>query len=140
MYDHLIEEVRRVAGALRLHVAYVSLMNDRHEPVLLLPLALFPEPQPGADPGEPQPGADHGENGRPISQIPLDILATLRAVGKPMTTTRLLEEFAKQGLQWSDRAVKGHLAEMVKDGTLENAEDAKPRGYRLAGEGPAPAG
>jgi hypothetical protein len=75
-------------------------------------------------PAEPEPG-------RPISPCVVDILDVLQAAGVPLTTTRLLAELAKAGKEWSERTVKGYLAEMVKDGTLTNPEGVTPRGYRL---------
>jgi hypothetical protein len=39
------------------------------------------------------------------------------------------------GSAWrSRRALDGHLADMVRDGTLENSHDPRQRGYRLPTE------
>jgi hypothetical protein len=71
-------------------------------------------------------------SGRRISQCVLDILATLEEVGRPLTATRLLSEMAKREREWSDRAVGGHLARMVEEGTLLNGGlGMKNAGYRL---------
>jgi hypothetical protein len=78
------------------------------------------------------------DRGKPVSQIPLDILSILRDAGRPLTTTLLLAEMSKRRMEWSDRAVQRHLAEMVQDGTLDNPDGVKPRGYRL-GDQPAAA-
>ena len=59
-----------------------------------------------------------------------DILATLREVGRPLTTNRLLEEMARRGHDWSERTVAQYLKVLMEDGTIENPPDAKPRGYR----------
>jgi hypothetical protein len=61
-----------------------------------------------------------------------DILTVLQAERIPMTQTRLLFELKAAGKEHSPRMVSAALAEMVKDGTLINPTDAKPRGYRLA--------
>ena len=87
-------------------------------PVIVLPLDAAAEP-------------DSGERGRPVSQIRLDILALLESVGRPLTTTQLLAEMSRRRMEWSQRAVSEHLAEMVRDGSLDNPEGAKPRGYRI---------
>ena len=84
-------------------------------------------------PGVPgaQAEASVDEKGKGLSPVVLDILKVLREVGAPMTCMRLMEEFARRGLEWSKRSVDSYLAEMVRDGTLENPEAARPRGYRL---------
>ena len=60
-----------------------------------------------------------------------DILDVLEKAAKPLTTTRILAALSQAGKEWSDRTVSTYLALMVRDGTLENPEGAKPRGYRL---------
>jgi hypothetical protein len=92
------------------------------QPVLVLPLHAG---------GHANNGAEAGEKGRGLSQIPLDILAILESAARPLTTTQLLAEMSKRRMEWSQRAVSEHLARMVEDGTLENPEGARPRGYRL---------
>lgn len=71
------------------------------------------------------------KTGNGLSPVILDILATLREVGKPLTTTRLIEEMEKRRRHWSERTIAGYLARLVQDGALENDPNAKPRGYRL---------
>jgi len=63
-----------------------------------------------------------------------EILATLREVKKPLSKTRLFEEMARLGYEWGDTTIMKHVGDMMEDGTIENPEDAKPRGYRLAEE------
>lgn len=75
------------------------------------------------------PSNDHAENY--FSPCIADILDVLEKAGKPLTTTRILAALSQAGKEWSDRTVSTYLALMVRDGTLENPEGAKPRGYRL---------
>jgi len=74
------------------------------------------------------------ERGLGISPVVKGILRTLREVGRPLSRTRLLEEMGKRDMDWSERAVAGYLAKLMADGTIENPEDARPRGYRLTEE------
>jgi len=71
------------------------------------------------------------ERGSPLSRCITDILATLREAGRPLTTTRLMEELWKKGREWCERSVQNHLKALMEDGTIENPPDARPRGYRL---------
>jgi hypothetical protein len=77
-------------------------------------------------------GYAQDEPGNGVSPVILDILATLREVGKPLTTTRLMEEMEKRRRHWNQRSVSHYLARMVEDGTLVNDPEARPRGYRLS--------
>lgn len=65
-----------------------------------------------------------------------DILGTLRAAGRPLTKTRLLEEMSKRNGkgecgEWSEATVCRRLAVLMEDGTLENPKGERPPGYRL---------
>ena len=102
-YGQLAAEVRRLAQLHGLHADAFSLLF-RGQPVIVLPLTAAPP-------------EENGERGRTISQIPLDIIAVLEAVGRPLTTTQLLAEMSRRRMEWSQRAVSQHLAEMVSDGT-----------------------
>ena len=82
-------------------------------------------------------GGERGPSG--VDRCSKDILATLRAAGRPLTKTRLLEAMearchAGQAEEWSQRTVDRRLAELMADGTISNPEDARPRGYRLSDE------
>ena len=114
-YDEFAETVRLLAAALRIRVDQVTL-SHRGKPVLLLPVTSEP--------------AAASERGRGFSACVEDILATLEAAKEPLTRTKILRALAKQGKEWSDRAVAGHLADLVKDGTLINSTD--PPGYKVA--------
>ncbi len=116
--------------------------NCKGEAVVVLPI--FPAPRRREERGA---GASHAdvagappaseppdERGRGISKCRLDIIQLLEEVGKPLTTTRLLAELAKRNMDWSERAVSGHLARMVEDGTLMSGEGMKPPGYRFPPE------
>jgi DNA-binding response OmpR family regulator len=72
------------------------------------------------------------EHGLSLSPVIQGILRTLREAGRPLSRTRLLEEMGKRDMDWSERTVACYLAELMADGTIENPEDARPRGYRLA--------
>lgn len=119
-YSALAEAVQRWALLAGVQVDHV-LLSYHERPVLVLPLTNARQPDEASD----------GERGRPISQIRLDILAILEELHKPLTTTQLLAEMSKRRMEWSQRAVSEHLAEMVRDDTLENPEGVKPRGYRV---------
>jgi len=71
------------------------------------------------------------EKGDGLSPCILDILKVLREVRKPLSRTRLMEEMTKRGMYWSDRTVARYLAQLMEDGTVENPDEARPRGYRL---------
>lgn len=60
------------------------------------------------------------------------VVAVLRAAGKRLTTTRVLEELAKAGHEWSETTVKHTLAAAVGAGVLVNDPESGPRGYGLA--------
>lgn len=91
-----------------------------------LQLPIGPALAPTAD------AASQDERGGPrISPCAMDILDVLEAAGKPLATTALLAALARAGKEWSRSHVEKHLADMVRDGTLENPESARPRGYRL---------
>lgn len=60
-----------------------------------------------------------------------DILAALRRVKKPLTKTRLLEELWRDGHEWSESSVINYLKILMDDGTIENIQEGKDRGYRL---------
>jgi hypothetical protein len=56
---------------------------------------------------------------------------TLRTVGHRLTTTELIAEMDKLGLNPSESTVKKRLAAMVKEKRLDNEPKARPRGYGL---------
>lgn len=85
----------------------------------------------GPAPADAQPKPDADERGDGLSPCVLDILKVLRELKRPLSRTRLQEEMAKRGMYWSDRTVARYLAHLMEDGTVENPEDARPRGYRL---------
>lgn len=60
-----------------------------------------------------------------------DILDVLTKAGRPLTTTLIMSALGKAKKEWSQRYVEKLLAQMVRDGTIENPEGARPRGYRL---------
>ena len=72
-----------------------------------------------------------------------DILATLRAAGRPLTKTRLVEEMCKRERagecgEYSPSTIERRLALLMEDETLDNPRGVKPPGYRLAEEPPEP--
>lgn len=99
---------------------------------LAAPIQLAEGPAAALPPSEAEP---REQDGAGLSPCVLDILKVLREVGKPLSRTRLTEEMQKRGLYWSDRTVARYLAHLMEDGTIENPEDARPRGYRLPPEG-----
>lgn len=64
-----------------------------------------------------------------------DILATLAAAGIPLSTSRVLSELARRGIDHSETTVKRRLAALVKVGALQSRTQP-PRGYCLPGQYP----
>jgi hypothetical protein len=114
------DAIREWVAAAGVHVDQVVL-NRRGRPVLVLPLPASP--------------ASGDVKGAGLSACVRDILDVLEAADGPLTTTRILDALAKRGREWSQRSVAGHLAELVRDGTLENVQDGPRRGYRVPAEG-----
>jgi hypothetical protein len=83
------------------------------------------------------PGAD-SDSARPESQR--QIIETLRRVGHRLTTTKLLAEMERAGLDPALSTVKKYLAEMVKGRRLDNDPKAKPPGYGLSEWSPGSSG
>jgi hypothetical protein len=65
------------------------------------------------------------------SGVDREIIETLRAVGRRLTTGGLLGEMARRGLVPSEPYVKKRLAELVKGGRVTKDPKATPRGYGL---------
>ncbi len=103
---------------------YVSI-HLRYLPVPIRLAASHPSPQIA------QESRGDQEKVKGLSPVILDILKVMREIKSPLSRTRLLEEMAKRGMDWNERTVAGYLARLVEDGTLENPEDSRPRGYRL---------
>ena len=80
------------------------------------------------------PNAEDEKDHRGLSPVLLDVLAVLREATRPLSRTLILEELAKRGKLWNERTVAGYLAQLVQDGTLENIQEGKQRGYRLPAE------
>jgi hypothetical protein len=78
-------------------------------------------------PAEPAPISDGSCNS--------DILTTLREAGQRLTTTQLIAAMEAAGRPWAESTIKAALAAMVRDGTLLNRPDGKPKGYEVAGSG-----
>jgi hypothetical protein len=63
-----------------------------------------------------------------------DILRVLGRVGRRLTTTKLLSEMARQGIERSERKVSGELARLVEAGILDNPKvHGKHVGYGFPG-------
>lgn len=60
-----------------------------------------------------------------------DILTVLQTARHPMTGTRIMDALGRVNKTWSKRWVEKHLADMVKDGTLDNPKGVRPLGYCL---------
>ena len=126
-YTSLAETVHRWAVRAGVEVDNLSL-SYQGRLVLLLPLLANEAPATEAPPPDEDAQAERGPC---ISPIVLDILRVLREAGQPLTGMRLMEELASRDIEWSKTSVEHYLASMVKDGTLENPPDARPRGYRF---------
>lgn len=110
-YDGIIEAALVLAAALHINVAEIVLNDSRGRPRLILPVKAPEAPQAGT------------------LNVPLEIIKVLREAGKPLTGVLVFEALLARGVRTSDRTVNGHLAELVKDGTLQKGTDGK--GYRL---------
>lgn len=94
-------------------------------------------PTPTNPPSQPEPSS----NGQAKEEEPTittrfspcigDILDVLEKASKPLTHSRIMAALAKAEKEWSDRTVAQYLANMVKDGTLQNPKDPRRPGYRL---------
>lgn len=114
----IIEEaVRQWAAAAGVRVDQIAL-SRKGRPVLVLPITGG-----NGEPSEPK--------GKTISPVVSDILTILEEADKPLTTTRILQALAKKGIEWSERAVSGHLARLVEEGTLQNCKDPERPGYSV---------
>ena len=125
----LSEAIRRYADENlpgRTPLRFLLVTNEDKKPIRLPILG-----QRGHAPESPPETSQSEEKGRGNSPVVRDILKTIREVGRPLTKTRLLDEMAARGMEWSERAVGGWLARLVDEGTLDNPEEARPRGYRL---------
>ena len=71
----------------------------------------------------------------PLPLCVQEILQTLREAAKPLSLTLLKQEMDRRGRSYSRSTLAHYCAELVQDGTLENPEEARPRGYRLPEEG-----
>jgi len=109
-----------------------------------IPVALvLADPPTGQSPNDEQREDDAqreddepGRGRRGLHRCTKDILATLEAVGKPLTKTRLIDAMDKrcragQAEEWSESTICRKLAELMEDGTLINPEGVRPRGYRI---------
>jgi hypothetical protein len=115
---NIVQQWALTAGVPVDHVA----LSYRDRAVLVLPLNHV---------STPAPDDEERPRGRALSRCVLDILATLREAGKPLTETKLLEALAKAGYDWSRTHVERHIKGMMADGTLENVQEGRQRGYRV---------
>jgi hypothetical protein len=119
------EALRAWAAAAGVSVDQVVL-NRRGRPVVVLPLNKAPAGQGGRF---DEPREERGKGLHPCVE---HILAVLREAGRPLTGMRILEEMAKKGIEWSKTTVETHVADMMRDGIIENVQEGKLRGYRIA--------
>ncbi len=84
---------------------------------------------PSSQPVLPVPEPPHADDDRDCRA---DILTVLREAGRRLTADQILAELERRQWLWGERTVKGHLGDMVADGTLDNSTGARPRGYRPA--------
>lgn len=113
------------------------LLNGSAAPPTLPPLPAPTPPAPGttANTAPAVNGQERDERAPPLHDCVRDILNTLREVKRPLTKTRLFEEMTKKNRIWGETTIMKYLKNLIEDGTVQNPEDARPRGYRLADEG-----
>lgn len=83
----------------------------------------LPPPAPAA---RPPPGAP------PTRGCPGDIYRALKAAGRRLTCPEIVDAFAEAGVEWSERTIRQHLAEMIERGWIDHDPQAKPPGYSVA--------
>lgn len=67
--------------------------------------------------------------GHPLRPCQADILSILAAANCRMTTMRVLEALAREGMTHGDSTVKSALSELFKRGVLTNCAHCRPQGY-----------
>ena len=60
-----------------------------------------------------------------------DIVGLIVEARHRMTTTQILDEFARGNVPKGDSTIKGKLAQLTKRGVLVNRSDTNPKGYGL---------
>lgn len=101
--------------------AFGKLINDA-----LAKLSALEQERGRAEPSLPPAGS-----GPSVYEADRQISETLRAVGHRLSTSQLLVEMGRRGLNASESTVKKRLSAMVKDKWLDNDPKARPRGYGL---------
>ncbi len=76
------------------------------------------------------PEAGHMDD---LSQCKQAITRVLHDVNHRLTTNKVIEELQGRNLLWGESTVKRALAEMVREGELNNRRSPRPRGYGLPG-------
>lgn len=98
---------------------------------IMQPKSETPRQSTAENPDTPPDEEPLDERRRGLAPCLLDILATLRDVGEPLTKIRLQEEMEKRQRLWGERTVDHYLKVLMEDGVIDNPKDARPRGYRL---------
>ena len=98
------------------------------------PLTLPIVPLASVSPTGNESVAEEPEHNQRFYRCMEDILAILETSDVPLTGLRIKSKLAHAGKEWSDRWVDEMLARMVRDGTLEDLQEGRPRGYRLPTE------
>jgi hypothetical protein len=80
-----------------------------------------------------QPPAAAAAGGRTTAGCGGDIVRVLREAGHRLTEPQIEDAFGRLRIEWFDRTVKRHLAELQNDGFLDNDPNADPPGYGLRG-------
>lgn len=62
------------------------------------------------------------------------ILTVLEDAGRRLILAEIMDEFQSRRYEDSERTVQRHLAELIKDGLIDNDQDADPSGYGLVGK------
>ncbi len=71
------------------------------------------------------------EGAEDLSQCKQDITRVLHEKNRRLTTNQILKELRVRESLWGDSTVKRALADMVRDGELNNRTGIRPRGYGL---------
>jgi hypothetical protein len=129
-------EVTREEAVFWLKLNGYDIPSDLHRITTYTTDAAYPRLRRDWRPPSEPPPSDDDQQSRPgpsVWAVDREIIETLRAVGRRLTTEGLLGEMSRRGLNPSGSTVKKRLAELVKGRRLNNDPKARPRGYGLPG-------
>lgn len=104
---------------------------------ILVPVALaWPNLPPAEGDATPLP---RPRQGPPTRGCPGDVYRLLAGAGRRMTCPEILADFARAGVEWSERNVRRVLSDLGEQGWVDHDSRADPPGYGALGV-PVPSG